>query len=86
MADRDSAAIFGTIFEFLSQKESWDSKELALKIWQSSQHYDFSPYQMGCDKELLKLGLAKKAIDPEYPEEGKQTLYRSYSKKEEFSL
>lgn len=86
MADRTSAEAFGTIFELLSKKPNWDSKELALKIWQISRNYDFSPCQMECNKDLVKLELAKKAIHPDYPEEGKQILYRQYGSKEEFSF
>ena len=43
--------------------------EFANYLWDLSFDYDFSPYQMGCDKALKKLGFVKKVynkIDKEY--------------------
>ena len=85
MADRTSCEIFTKLMELLGNRDQWDSKELALEIWNFSRDYDFAPVDLDCDEELLKLGLAKRGIDPEYPEDGEQTLYRSYNKEEEFS-
>jgi hypothetical protein len=62
MADRTSAEIFGEVFTFVSKlEETADTKKLIKFLWKSCWNYDFSPYQMGCDEELIKLGLAKMA-------------------------
>lgn len=61
MADRSSAALFCTIFEFLSsQKYTRDVRDFSRALWKQSFNYDFNSYQMGCDEALIKLGLAKK--------------------------
>lgn len=70
MADRTSAHIFGTIFHYLAgQPDTKERKELALFLWHSTFEYDFSTYQMGADEALIKLGLAKKDVDPDEPDE-----------------
>lgn len=76
MADRTSAGIFGRIFEYLAQKPDRRAKEFALEMWSEAGGYDFSWYQMECDDALVTLGLAKRAHDPEYPDEGKRVFYR----------
>ena len=45
------------------------------KYWKMSREYDFSEYQMEADEALLKLGLARKGVDPDYPEDGDVMLY-----------
>jgi hypothetical protein len=75
MADRNSAEIFGTLFEFISQDPMIPRHELAEKLWSMAQQYDFSWCQMDCDAHLIKLGLAKVGIDPEYPEDGEGIIY-----------
>ncbi|RJQ25725.1 hypothetical protein C4577_05005 [Candidatus Parcubacteria bacterium] len=70
MADRTSAAIFGDIFNMLASDEPIDKKQMALKVWEMSGEYDFTPYQMYCDDALIELGLARKGVDPECPEDG----------------
>ena len=64
MADRTSAGIFADIFEFLAATaDDPRTKAFAEKMWEQSRAYDFSPYQMGCDEALLKLGLATRGKD-----------------------
>lgn len=75
MADRTSARLFGTIFELLAENPTEDHKTLARKIFDETGDYDFNNYQMYVDDALIKLGLAIKGIDPEYPEEGESIIY-----------
>ena len=75
MADRTSAAIFADIFEELAKDEPIDRIAFAKRMWAASRGYDFSPYQMSCDDALIKLGLARKGIDPKYPEDGETIIY-----------
>lgn len=61
MADRNSAEIFGRLFDYLAfYIGTVDRKEFAKYLWTISEEYDFSPGQMECDEALLKLGLARK--------------------------
>lgn len=62
MADRTSAEIFSNIFEHLAAQEKPDMKFVKW-LWEKSNHYDFHPCQMGCDDELIKLGLAEEIKD-----------------------
>lgn len=75
MADRTSAGIFGDIFKELAKDEPIDRVAFAKKVWEWSQGYDFSEYQMDCDDALLKLGLARRGIDPRYPNDGESIIY-----------
>lgn len=59
MADRTSAALFASIFEMLAENPTDEHKLIARRIWPKTREYDFQPYQMFCDEELAKLGLAK---------------------------
>lgn len=70
MADRTSAGLFGTFFEFLAEEPDERSKVMAEKLWRISKRYDFGPCQMDCDDALVKLGLARLDADgvPEYAE------------------
>jgi len=63
MADRTAAEIFGRAFELLSEKPTQDSIDLAEKLWENTNDYDFTADQMGCDGALLILGLAR--VDPD---------------------
>jgi hypothetical protein len=69
MADRTSAGLFGSIFEAIADGKPLDPED----IWDMTGGYDFSPYQMGCDDALEKLGLlhfCKNDACPDYdPEE-----------------
>ena len=62
MADRTSAQLFGKIFNLLASDKPLDDRpSLALQFWKmmDSGDYDFSPYQMDCDRALKKLGLLR---------------------------
>lgn len=77
MADRTSAKIFGEVFKYLAgQEPSKGRDDFAAKMWDMSQEHDFSNYQMGCDKALIELGLAKMGVHPQWPEDGEVVLYR----------
>lgn len=58
MSDRTSARLFGTIFSLLV-KDVEKNRELAKEVYSLVREYDFNEYQMYCDEELLKLGLAE---------------------------
>lgn len=75
MSDRTSAAIFGEIFDLLADNPDERNKAIARKIWGKIGEYDFSPYQMGSDRALLRLGIAKMGIHPRYPDDGEIVLY-----------
>lgn len=76
MADRTSAALFGSIFKILAESGDERGKEYALKVWEMKEDggYDFSDYQMYCDEALFALGLARIVDDEEEPGE-KRTVY-----------
>lgn len=76
MADRTSARLFGEIFQLLAENPTEENKLIALKIYDKAGEYDFSWYQMDADESLVTLGLAKRGIDPDYPEEGETILYK----------
>lgn len=80
MADRTSASIFSQLFVMLAEEPTDSNKEMANKIYKLSYGYDFHHCQMDCNDELIKLGLAKIGIDPEYPEEGEVIIYRGKEK------
>ncbi len=77
VSDRSSAYLFARIFGLIDQHvhDAKKRRKLALEFWKESREHDFSPYQLGCDKVLMKLGLARRGVDPDYPEEGETTLY-----------
>lgn len=75
MSDRTSAGIFGDIFNKLASDPTPQHIDWAHDFWRSQQRYDFSPYQMECDKALITLGLARRGIDPDEPNEPETTLY-----------
>jgi hypothetical protein len=77
MADRTSAHLFGCIFEIIDEhvKDPQDRKVLAERFWAMSRGYDFSEYQMESDEVLERLGLARKEVDPRYPEDGPVWTY-----------
>lgn len=76
MSDHTSAALFGTIFEMLAKDPTPQHKRMAAKLWSLQGEYDFHPDQMGADKELMRLGLAKKGVNPDYPQDGEVMLYK----------
>ena len=76
MADRTAAYLFGSIFDLIDVHVPKDEqKKIALEYWKQSRAYDFSPYQMGVDETLIRLGLACKGVDPRYPDDGETVLY-----------
>lgn len=75
MADRSAAELFSEIFKMLASDKPIDRQKVARRFWELSGEYDFSHYQLYCDKALIKLGLARKGVDPQYPDDGKTILY-----------
>jgi hypothetical protein len=75
MADRTSAGVFGGIFKLLAENPTEEHKRMAKTISSMTKEYDFSPYQMYADDDLIKLGLAKLGVDPKYPDEGEVVIY-----------
>lgn len=59
MSDKNSAEIFGAIFELLSENPTDEHKAMAARLWSLTSGYDFNPVQMWADDALMKLGLAK---------------------------
>lgn len=77
MADKINAELFGILFEVLAQIPDEGNKALAKKFFEFIRDYDFSYSQMRADEALITLGLAKREIDPDFPEEGEMILYFS---------
>lgn len=77
MADRSSAALFGEIFGLLAEhlEPGKVRDQVAKRFWEMSRNYDFNEYQMYCDDDLIKLGLAHRGIDARYPEDGECVIY-----------
>lgn len=75
MADRTSAGLFGKIFDLLAKNPTEENKSIAAEIYPMRSGYDFSDYQMYCDESLIKLGLAKMGVNPDYPEDGEVIIY-----------
>ena len=86
MADRTSASIFAKVFEYLAEDNSEKARDFARKFYADSQEYDFNAYQMYCDDALLKLGLAKQGVHPDYPEDGETILYLHQHYEEEEAI
>jgi hypothetical protein len=83
MADRTSAEIFGSVFDLLAQNPTDEHKELARQIYQLARLYDFSDYQMGADDACLALGVARRGVNPDWPDSGEVTLWPGESGYEE---
>ena len=76
MADRTSAEVFRAIFELLAGEPPSDTRtRLTRGVWSLARNYDFSTCQMDADDALMKLGLARLAVDPRYPNEGEVMVY-----------
>jgi hypothetical protein len=82
MADRNSAAIFGSFFTRLASDPTEQHMDWAKEMWNETLGYDFSPYQMYCEEALIVLGLCRMKIDPEYPDEGEVAWYGEEGKDE----
>ena len=74
MADRDSAEIFREIFTRLGSDPTEQHVRWAHEFWKLTREFDFSEYQLCCDEALAKLSLARRGVDPDYPE-GERWLY-----------
>jgi hypothetical protein len=75
MADRTAAGIFGKIFELLAKNPTEEHKAIAKEIFAETVYYDFGSYLMDAEEALIALDLAKKGIDPKYPEVGESIIY-----------
>lgn len=75
MSDRESANIFALYFKQLASDPTEQHKKWAEEIWKETSNYDFSNYHLDCEDELTSLGLARKRVDPEYPEGGEVWFY-----------
>lgn len=75
MSDNTSARIFSNIFDLLAKNPTQDKKEMAKEIWKLAFGYDFYPPAHFDPKSMIKLDLAKRGVDPSYPEDGEQVLY-----------
>jgi hypothetical protein len=72
MSDRTSAGLFATFYEKLASDPTPQHIKWAHELWvlMGKGDYDFSHYQLGCEKALKVLGLARKRVGKEYPEDG----------------
>ena len=75
MADRTSAGVFAQFFEKAAKLGLSKNDPLVRFMWKARLEYDFSDYQMESDDALIRLGLARRGIDPEYSEDEETTLY-----------
>lgn len=75
MSDHSSAELFGMFFDMLAEDPTPKHVAMAHKLWPRTKGYDFSDCQMCCEESLEKLGLARKGVNPEYPEDGEVWLY-----------
>lgn len=77
MSDRTSARLFGEVFEILAEHvPAGEARDAAvLRFWGLTRDYDFSPDQMGADDALFALGLARRGVDPDWPDDGEVVLY-----------
>ena len=77
MSDRSGAYLFSRIFKLVDEHvtDEKERKKLAREFWKETRDYDFSYYDLDCDDVLIRLGLAKKGVNPRYPEDGEVTLY-----------
>ncbi len=76
MSDRSSAYIFGRVFELIDKHVPKGKRfTQARRFWTMSLEFDFGPSDMHADPALKRLGLARKGLSPDYPEEGPITIY-----------
>ena len=64
------------VFEKLASDPTEQHKQWAIEFWKQAHRYDFSWDQMRCDKALLVLELARKGIDPDFPNEPEGIIYK----------
>lgn len=75
MSDRTSCEIFAQVLELLARDCSDDHKVLAREVLKLSLQYDFSPCDMDADDAGIALGIARRGVDPQYPDDGEVTLW-----------
>jgi hypothetical protein len=77
MADRSSAYLFGEVFRIVAEYvPPGDTRDaMARRLWDLTLGYDFTDNQMNADEALLALGLARRGVDPDWPDEGEVVLY-----------
>lgn len=77
MSDHSSAYIFGRVFELIAKEVPPGPRRgrIARKFWKMSREFDFSDDEMHADRALVSLRLARKGVDPDYPEDGPTMLY-----------
>ena len=75
MADRTSAGLFCKLFQLLAKNPTDEHKAMAREIYDFTGEYDFCDYQMGADDECLILGVARRGVNPESPEDGEVILW-----------
>jgi hypothetical protein len=73
MSDRGAQDIFGTLFRLLG---AYEHVPIAWAMWEKARQFDTHPCDWECDKELMALGLAKRGLSPDDPEDGEITLYK----------
>ncbi len=59
----------------LAEDPTEEHKVMAKRIYQMTKEYDFDSYQMGAGEPCVELGIARKGIDPRYPEVGMMILW-----------
>lgn len=75
MANRTSAEIFGILFKMLAENPTPEHEKMAMRVCKMSRNYDFTSSQMWADDACLALGVARRGIDPDYPDEGEAVLW-----------
>lgn len=76
MSDRTSASLFAEMFTIVAEYVPEPQRdEVARRLWKLTRDYDFSPYQMYADEALMKLGLARRGVDSDWPNDGEVVLY-----------
>lgn len=62
MSDRNAAALYGRIFEYLARTpDDPAARKFAAEVWEMKERAgdDFSDYQMDADEDLEALGLSR---------------------------
>jgi hypothetical protein len=75
MSDHSSAEIYREIFRLLASDPTPQHIKWSHKLWKQSQQFDFGPDMLHIEKELKKLGLCRKGLNHDYPEDGEIWLY-----------
>lgn len=77
MSDRSGAYMFGRVFKLIAEHvpPGAERDTLAAEFWREQRDYDFSPNQMDADEALATLGLARRGVNPDWPDDGEVWLY-----------